>query len=330
MAEGVDFSRDGFPGAGLLRQTGKTFVGRYVVDDLSPGGRGITAQEYADYRANNVDVYVYWESTEGWMLDGFAAGQQAARNAESNLANAGMPATTPVYFACDFDATPEDQVAIDDCLRGAASVMGIERVGIYGGYWIVKRCYENKTASFFCQTSAWSGGNVHPNVHLYQYAYNAYFNGVNCDLVRSYQGNFGQATPPAAPAPTPPPAAPAPPPAQPEEHRTPFLPPWWAAQKKLVYPVNFYVGGGLWLAARGKSTVVRPTQPRLVASLNGRPYGPELQPGDVVMRERIITAADGKEWVVIRASGQNLEGARVLRADLEDAPEMPEKADAAS
>ena len=39
--------------------------------------------------------------------------------------------------------------------------------------------------------------------------------------------------------------------------------------------------------------------------------------------ERILTAADGSQWVVLRAGGPGKEGARVLRADLQDAPGFP-------
>ena len=199
MIEGVDYSSTaGSDWAGLaqaLKNAGKGFVGRYAVNDKSPGGRGITATEYAAMTAAGIDTFLYWESHAGWMADGYQAGVNAAWNAVNNITAAGMPAGTPVYFACDFDAAPSDQPAIDDCLRGAASVIGIERVGLYAGYHVLKRSKENGTARWFCQTSAWSGGMLMEGVHLYQYDYNQYVYGTNCDWVRAYTANYGQAAP---------------------------------------------------------------------------------------------------------------------------------------
>lgn len=328
MTEGVDFSRtpnvDWTWLANTLKAAGKTFVWRYAVDDKSPSGRGITAAEYRAYVAAGLDVGLYWESSEGWMLGGFAAGQAAARNAEANIASAGMPANTPVFFACDYDAAPGDQAAIDDCLRGAAAVMGLQRVGLYGGFWPCLRSKQNGTATYFCQTLAWSGGNLLAGVHLYQYStYGNWIGGVDVDLVRAYQPNFGQANPPAVPPPPPQPQpAPLPQPDGPN-YPVPTLPDWWQAEKKLGFPTNRHVGDALWVASRGKSTVIRDTEQRIVASPKGRAAGPPLKKGDVILRERILTAADGSQWVVLRAGGPGKEGARVLRADLQDAPGFP-------
>lgn len=197
MIEGVDYSRtassDWAQLAATLKANGKKFVGRYAVNDLAPNGRGITADEYAAMKNAGIQTYLYWESSEGWMMDGYAAGAQAAVNAQQNINRAGMPHDTPVYFACDFDAAPSQQWAIDKCLEGAASVLGFDRVGIYGGYHVIHRCHENGTAKWFSQTSAWSGGMLHPAAHIYQYEYNQYFAGTNCDLNRAYAEDFGQA-----------------------------------------------------------------------------------------------------------------------------------------
>jgi hypothetical protein len=128
------------------------------------------------------------------MRLGGAAGQADAANAQANLVAAGLPPTMPVYFACDYDATPGDQGAIDAYLRGAATVLGAGRVGIYGGYWIVSRCAENQSAKWFWQTTAWSGGNIFPGNHLYQHGYNLFIAGTNVDATRALQDNYGQAS----------------------------------------------------------------------------------------------------------------------------------------
>lgn len=195
MIEGIDYSRGGPLTSWQLRAAGMAFVGRYAVNDKSPNGRGITATEYAELTAGGIAVFLYWESSEGWMTGGYAAGVQAAINAQNNINGAGMPHGTPIYFACDFDADESHQAAIDDCLRGCADVVGLERVGLYAGYWPLLRAKQNGTATWFCQTLAWSGGNLLDGVHLYQYdTSNNFIAGVDCDLVRAYQENYGQAS----------------------------------------------------------------------------------------------------------------------------------------
>jgi len=197
MIEGVDYSRTANANwsqlAADLKANGKHFVGRYAVNDKSPNGRGITGEEYRAMRAAGLDVFLYWQTTTNWMLGGYAAGVAGAVNAQNNITEAGIPADTPVYFACDFDAEPHQQPIIDDCLRGAASVLGADRVGLYAGYYPLMRAMQNGSAKWLCQTTAWSGGQRLPQAHLYQYEYNQYYGGTNCDDVRAYAENFGQA-----------------------------------------------------------------------------------------------------------------------------------------
>lgn len=215
--EGVDYSRTaGSDWAGLasaLKAQGKHFIGRYAVNDLSPNGRGIGPDEYAAMTAAGLEVFLYWESSKGWMRGGEAAGEVAAVNAQQNINRAGMPSTIPVYFAADDDFTPGEQELIDDCLRGCAKVLGPQRVGIYGGFHVVRRCATNGSAVWFAQTSAWSGGNWFAGNHLEQYDYNHIINGTNCDDVRALQPHYGQASdfltvpvPDPIPEPVPPPA----------------------------------------------------------------------------------------------------------------------------
>jgi len=198
VLEGVDYSATAHANwprfANALKNAGKHFAGRYAVGDKSPGGRGITAAEYQAFTDAGIEVFLYWQTTTNWMLGGFEAGANGARNAQANLLAAGMPKDMPVYFACDFDAAEWQQPIIDECLRGAASVLGADRVGLYAGYHVLKRAKENGSAKWFCQTSAWSGGMLMEGVHLYQYAYNQYVDGTNCDWVRAYQDNYGQAS----------------------------------------------------------------------------------------------------------------------------------------
>lgn len=193
MIEGVDFSRTAgvnSPSVEALKQAGKRFVGRYIVNDKSPSWRGITGREYQRYVDGGIETFLFWEGSESWMLGGYNAGVEAAQNAQWNIEDSGLPHTMPVYFAHDIDPQPQHFAAIDACLNGAASVIGWERVGVYGGWLLIDYMAQGGTVSWLCQTSAWQyGRGVHPSATLYQYAYNQYFDGTNCDLVRAFAEN---------------------------------------------------------------------------------------------------------------------------------------------
>ena len=188
--EGVDYSTTP-PGGEALRQAGKMFVCRYLARD----SRGITRSEVNDLMTHGVDIVANHESTADRMKDGQIAGAVDARFANDVLLEVGLPPVQPIYFSCDFDATPEDQTAIDSYLRGVAAVIGPHRVGVYGGFWVIKRCFENGSAQWFWQTYAWSGGQWHHATHIQQYDnYGNTINGTDVDLDRAVKENYGQAS----------------------------------------------------------------------------------------------------------------------------------------
>jgi hypothetical protein len=98
----------------------------------------------------------------------------------------------PIYFSCDFDASPEQQDAINAYLQGAASVIGAENVGIYGGYWPVARALDAGAARWAWQTDAWSGTNTEPRAQLHQRAQQVAVDGVPCDINEALTTDYGQ------------------------------------------------------------------------------------------------------------------------------------------
>lgn len=206
--EGVDYSW-ARPGGATLKAAGKHFAVRYLYQD-GQGGKGLDASELADLTNNGAEVPVVYESYAARAKEGRAAGQADAKTAQAALVALGLPSGMPIYFAVDYDAPEGDQGAIDEYLRGCADVIGLDRVGVYAGYWIVKRCKENNTAKWLWQTYAWSGGNVHPDIHLYQYRNGQDLNGA-VDFNRALKDNYGQPSAFGAAKPvTPTPSAPAP------------------------------------------------------------------------------------------------------------------------
>lgn len=196
---GVDYSW-ARPGGRAIREAGFTFAMRYVPysDD---GGKGLTRDELVDLHANGIAVGLVFETTAGRALEGEAAGRVDGLITQQALRDLGWPKDRPVYFAVDFDAAPEQQQAINDYLTGAGAALGSPRVGVYGGFWVVKRCWEVTSARWYWQTYAWSGGNVHPEAHIYQYQNGQQLNGGEVDYNEARKADFGAWLPsPAAPS----------------------------------------------------------------------------------------------------------------------------------
>jgi hypothetical protein len=196
---GLDYA-GGRPSGSVIKSAGYDFVCRYLSDGgPSLPGKLLLPSEARDLLDSGVDIVSNWETTADRMLAGFGAGQLDAQRALNQVLACGGRRDRPIYFSCDIDASPGQQGAIDDYLRGAAQVLGVENVGVYGGYWVVKRCFDNGTIRWGWQTSAWSGGNLDQRAHIYQ-NFNrpggmyVYVGGVQCDYDEALQTDFGQWT----------------------------------------------------------------------------------------------------------------------------------------
>lgn len=161
---GVDYSF-ARPSPEAIRANGYAFVARY----LSPyGEKNITPNELAGLRANGLAVVLVWESDSDRALAGYGAGVEDAYQANDQAWRLGAPDSAPIYFAVDFDASSNHMPAINDYLRGVASVIGQSRVGVYGGYNVIESAFDNGTATFGWQALAWSYGRIESRAHIYQ------------------------------------------------------------------------------------------------------------------------------------------------------------------
>lgn len=188
MPKGLDYSF-ARPSPDSVKSGGYDFICRYL---SAVPGKNISADEANHAFSAGLSIALVWESTANRSLDGFTAGSEDAQNALqlAQVSNCGnIPA---IYFAVDFDASEADQVKIDDYLKGAASVLGLPRVGVYGSYWVVKRCFDNGTVSWGWQTYAWSGKNWDNRAHLRQIQNGVKFNGMDVDIDEALDANYGQ------------------------------------------------------------------------------------------------------------------------------------------
>lgn len=184
---GVDYAWS-HPGGAALKAAGKVFACRYLSPDHS---KNLARVEADDLAAHGIWSVVVWEATANRAKAGRAAGVADAKTASTQAAAAGMPSSRPIYFAVDFDATAADQAYINAYLDGAASVIGRDRVGIYGGYYPVKRALDGGHATWAWQTVAWSGGQWDSRAVIRQ-GMQKNINGVSCDLDTATAADYGQ------------------------------------------------------------------------------------------------------------------------------------------
>lgn len=186
---GVDYAW-GRPSVASLKNAGVMFACRYLSHDTS--GKNLTAAEAIRLSDGGLWIVVVWESTAQRALDGHAAGVQDAKDAAAQAKACGMPGDRPIYFAVDFDASAGQQAATNAYLDGAASVLGKNRTGIYGGYNPVKRALDGGHCTWAWSTYAWSGGLVDPRTHIYQYSNDHTIGGVGLDYDKTFKPDFGQ------------------------------------------------------------------------------------------------------------------------------------------
>lgn len=192
LRHGIDFAfASPVPTPAELTAAGISFVCRYLSTDTA---KDLSADEYAAYRTGGIDVVLIWETSASRMLDGRAAGIEDATAADALRTTLGVPGTPPIYFACDFDATPGNQVEINDYLAGAASIIGRSRLGMYGGFWPLSRAFTAGLITYGWQTTAWSGGMWDARAQLRQTINGVTVAGIDVDLDSALVADFGQAT----------------------------------------------------------------------------------------------------------------------------------------
>jgi hypothetical protein len=208
--QGVDYSIRWTPGlVSKLKEGGYVFAVRYIG---TPGrSKSLVAPEVAALRTAGISIVSVYEDREGTALLGYDRGAKDALAAVKDSEKLGMPKTRPVYMAVDTDTTP---AKVAQYFKGAIAAIGKERVGVYGGYWIIKGLYEQGLSSWFWQTRAWSKVNGkfiwHDACHLRQFPLASPFYVLgSCDLDWAMKLDYGQwdiDTPPVPPGPKPEPS----------------------------------------------------------------------------------------------------------------------------
>ena len=163
---------------------GLSFICRYV---SRPGSaKNLTAAEIADLSASGIGIVVIFEQAANNALGGNALGLADARTADEQVSALGLPGC-PIYFAVDIQVPAPELATVGAYLEGAASVIGAQRVGVYGGYPVVNYALNNALATYAWQTRAWSGGRLDSRCHIFQYQNDASIAGIAVDRDRLSQ-----------------------------------------------------------------------------------------------------------------------------------------------
>lgn len=186
--EGVDYSM-ARPSPAALYAAGKRFVVRYG----GPGSasKHLSAAEARSLSAAGLAIVANAEGSAGGFT-GRAAGVSWATSADAAFRAIGMPAGRPIYFSVDWNVSAAQWPGVVAALKGAADVIGLGRVGIYGGLQAVQWAQRDRVASWFWQTYAWSGGKWAAGTHIQQYRNAVTLAGADVDLDRAIKGDYGQ------------------------------------------------------------------------------------------------------------------------------------------
>jgi hypothetical protein len=185
---GIDYSY-GRPRPSAIDAAGYTFVCRYVSHNPS---KNLTRSEADALRAAGLDIVCNWENSPSEALEGRALGAANATEAHRQAVACGMPASRPIYFSVDFDASSGQQSAINAYFDGIASVLGRARTGAYGGYGVIDRLFDAGKITWGWQTYAWSGGSWDSRAQLRQVQNNLTLDGAAIDRDEARTADFGQ------------------------------------------------------------------------------------------------------------------------------------------
>lgn len=184
ILEGVDGVS--VPSGAQLKAANKHFVGRYLSTPGNP--KNLTVTQAKDFHAHGIGIVLFFETTGTDFVGGHAAGVKDAQSALPQLHALSPELAKPeskvaVYFTIDTDPTGHGPEIVS-YIKGAASVLGHGRTGVYGGIGTIADCHDSNACGHFCQAFAWSYGKWHPAAQLEQYENGVTLYGHTVDLER--------------------------------------------------------------------------------------------------------------------------------------------------
>src|SRR5271165_676372 len=197
----LDYAAGVIP-ASQIRAAGAAGSIRYV-SDRRPGGswmlgKPMQISEARDLNQNGLKIvscYQYGKQSSADWLGGQSAGVAHARRGWELHTAAGGPASAPIYASIDDDPSYEQyKQQVAPYLRGWESVIGHQRVGVYGKSKTIDWALQDGLGTYFWQHNWGSpGGRTHPAAHLHQVEIDKRsVGGVGVDINEILKPQFGQ------------------------------------------------------------------------------------------------------------------------------------------
>jgi glycoside hydrolase-like protein len=192
IATGLDYSGARLSGS-AIRNAGYQFVNRY----LWFPGQGVaylTAGEYQDLTANDIEVHAIYEQTTSDPAGGWNAGVVMAQQAVRSAQSCGLPPGTTIYMCADAWLSTHG-ISIGTAmsfLDGARSILREAGylTGAYGFKDFVYAAQDGGHADRFWLCGAESG--VREGIHQYQWNNGrVHVSGLECDLNKQYLPMMG-------------------------------------------------------------------------------------------------------------------------------------------
>lgn len=197
----LDYSA-GVLSAADIKGAGAVGAIRYV-SDRRPGaswmiGKPMKVEESRELTQAGLKIVSNYQfgkgETSDW-LGGQPAGISCAKRGVELHTAAGGPVTAPIYASIDDNPSYEQyKQQVAPYLRGWESVIGHQRVGVYGNSKVIDWALQDGLGSWFWQHN-WGSpqGFVHPAAHLHQFEIDARkVAGVGVDLNNILKAQFGQ------------------------------------------------------------------------------------------------------------------------------------------
>lgn len=166
--------------------------------------KNITKKELDDLHSSGIVVGLFYEIGGSWAAGGTGAGIQAVADVKKALSDLGLPEHTFVYYSIDFDIPDYAPTATDHpanalaklgpvglCFREINKTFPTTSIGVYGGYYAVKRVLDTGIASKGFQTPAWSGGQVDSRIVAFQTTTKAKIGAYDVDVDEFYNADYG-------------------------------------------------------------------------------------------------------------------------------------------
>lgn len=162
------------PSTDDMLRAGWHFVARYLRDlDPSNGDKSLTPGELERIKAAGLAVVSNEETTGVQLLGGWEGGIRDARAANVAHLALGAPPSRPIYFSpWDHDPallTDRQWELGEDYLRGVRSVIGLARIGLYGGLSLVSWAFDRGLITYGWEAAGWHKGRpIDPRSHIVQ------------------------------------------------------------------------------------------------------------------------------------------------------------------